>query len=79
MIPDPTEVIHEIKQELSARSNNDLHRIAEETRYRQRESRRRVVSLPPRLPLTSSTTNHMMHGSGGGTLSGDGDSTPAAP
>lgn len=79
MTADPTEVIREIKRELSASCENDLHRIAEETRRHQRESGRKVVSLPPRVPLPPNSTNQMMHGSGGGTLSGNGDSTPAAP
>lgn len=79
MIPDPTEAILEIKRELSACCENDLRRISEETRRHQRESGRKVVSLPPRVPVPPNSTNQMMHGSGGGTLSGNGGSTPAAP
>jgi hypothetical protein len=55
MIPDPTEVIREIRRKLSAEFGNDLHRIAEETRRRQRESGRKIVAPPERhsadLPL----------------------------
>lgn len=79
MTADPIEVIWEIKRELSASCENDLHQIAEQTRRHQRESGRKVVSLPPRVLLPPNSTNQMMHGSGGATLSGNGDSTPAAP
>jgi hypothetical protein len=48
MIPDPTEEILEIKRRLSAQFDNDVHRIAEETRRRQRLSGRQVVTLPIR-------------------------------
>ena len=57
MIPDPAEEIREIKRKLSAQFDNDLHRIAEETRRRQRASGRKVVTLPPRVPVTANTTN----------------------
>lgn len=46
--PDPTEEIRQIKRQLAAQFDNDLHRIAEETRRRQRESGRKVVTRPPR-------------------------------
>jgi len=64
MIPDPTEEIREIKRRLSAQFDNDLHRIAEETRRRQRASGRKVVTLPPRVPETVNTTNNRMNRSG---------------
>ena len=48
MIPDPTEEIREIKRRLSAQFDNDIHRIAEETRRRQRLSGREVVTLSKR-------------------------------
>ncbi len=48
MIPDPNDEILAIKRRLAAQFDNDLHRIAEETRRRQRQSGRKVVSLPPR-------------------------------
>ena len=50
MIPDPTEEMREIKRRLSAQFDNDVHRIAEETRRRQRLSGRKVVTLPWRRP-----------------------------
>ena len=64
MIPDPTEEIREIKRRLSAQFDNDLHRIAEETRRRQRASGRRVVTLPPRVPETANATNQSLDRSG---------------
>jgi hypothetical protein len=64
MIPDPTEEIREIKRRLSAQFDNDLHRIAEETRRRQRESAHKVVTLPPRVLETANTTNKRMNRSG---------------
>jgi hypothetical protein len=60
MIPDPTEEIREIRRRLSAQFDNDLHRIAEETRRRQRASGRQVVTLPPRVPETTNTTDQSL-------------------
>lgn len=64
--PDPTEEIRQIKQHLAAQFDNDLHRIAEETRRRQRESGRKVVTRPPRVPEPINTTNRRMHPTGMG-------------
>ena len=50
MISDPTDEIRAIRQKLAAACGNDLHRIAEETRRRQRESGREFVTLPGRSP-----------------------------
>jgi hypothetical protein len=55
--PDPTEEIRQIKRQLAAQFDNDLHRIAEETRRRQGESGRKVVTRPPRVPETTNTGN----------------------
>ncbi len=57
MIPDPNDDILEIKRRLSAQFGNDVHRIAEETRRRQRLSGRKVVTLPPRLSKPQNTQN----------------------
>lgn len=57
---DPTEEIRQIKRQLAAQFDNDLHRIAEETRRRQRESGRKVVTRPPRVLDTTNTTNKML-------------------
>jgi len=59
--PDPTEEIRQIKQQLAAQFDNDLHRIAEETRRRQRESDRKVITRPPRVPEPTNTTNALSH------------------
>jgi hypothetical protein len=53
--PSPTEEIRAIRRELAARFGNDIHRIAEETRRRERESGRKYISLPLRKPLPSAT------------------------
>lgn len=65
--PDPTEEIRQIKRQLATQFDNDLHRIAEETRRRQRESGRKVVTRPPRVVETANTTNQSMHPTGMGT------------
>lgn len=54
-MPTPTEEIRAIRRELAARFDNDVHRIADETRRRQRESGRQYISLPRRLPVTRSS------------------------
>jgi hypothetical protein len=50
MLPTPTDEIRAIRRELAAALDNDIHRIAEETRRRQRESGRIYISLPARSP-----------------------------
>ena len=65
MIPDPTDEIRAIRQKLAAEFGNDLHRIAEETRRRQRESGREFVTLPKRSPSARDTTNEPIHPSRG--------------
>ena len=65
MIPDPTDEIREIRRKLAARFGNDLHRIAEETRRRQRESGRTYITLPKPSPVPALTTNKTVNPSGG--------------
>ena len=60
MIPTPTEEIRTIRRELAAQLDNDIHRIAEETRRRQRESGRTYISLPKRHPQTRNTTDQAL-------------------
>jgi hypothetical protein len=55
MIPDPTDEIRAIKHKLAAECANNIHRIAEDARRRQRESGRHSVAVPH--PTTKSTTN----------------------
>jgi hypothetical protein len=76
MIPDPNDEILATKRRLAAKFDNDIHRIVEDLRKRQSEGDYEVISLPPRR--CSVTTNHAMQRSGGGDVSGDGESTPAA-
>ena len=64
MIPDPNDEILAITRHLAAQFDNDLHRIAEETRRRQRQSGRKVVSLPPRRCTPTIMTNKAMQRSG---------------
>ncbi len=64
MIPDPNDEILAIKRRLAAQFGNNLHRIAEETRRRQRQSGRKLVSLPPRRCTPTDTTNKAMQRSG---------------
>ena len=64
MIPTPTEEIRAIRNELAANFDNDIHRIAEDTRRRQRESGRTYISLPKRPPQPKGTANRAMHASG---------------
>ncbi len=63
MIPDPTDEIREIKRKLSAEFGFDVHRIAEETRRRQRESGRTYISLPPRRPGHTAVDNETKNSS----------------
>ena len=56
MIPDPNDEVLAIKRRLAAKFDNDVHRIAEDTRRRQSESGHAVISLPPRRCKPSTTT-----------------------
>lgn len=51
MTSDPTDEIRAIKRKLAAECGFDVHRIAVETRRRQNESGREIVTLPPRRPI----------------------------
>jgi hypothetical protein len=64
MTVDPNDEILAIKRRLSDQFNNDVHLIAEDTRQRQRQSGRKVLTLPPRMIPLHATTNKPMHGSG---------------
>lgn len=51
MEPDPIiEEIHAIRDALSRESGDDIRRIAEAAKARQRKSGREAVRLPPRKP-----------------------------
>jgi hypothetical protein len=79
MIPDPNEEIREIKRKLSAQFDNDVHRIAEETRRRQRESDRKVITLPPRAPIAIKPKSVPIPASDEATHVDGGDSSVSAP
>lgn len=77
MVPNPiTEELREIRRRLAGQFDNDVSRIGADLRRRETSSGRKVVRLPCRLPVR--TTNHAMQRSGGGDVSGNGESTPAA-
>lgn len=72
MIPDPTDEIRDIKRKLSEKFGNDIHRIAEDARRRERESGREMASVP--LPLNS--VNHPKQANAGVlSKAGDGQSS----
>ncbi len=60
LIPTPTDDIRAIRQRLSAEFGHDVHRIASETRRRQRESGRTYISLPRREPQVLNMTSQAM-------------------
>ena len=64
MIPDPTDEIRAIKHKLAAECGNDIRRIVEDARRRQRESGRLSVAVPPSQPTAKSTTNDPLSPSG---------------
>ena len=66
----PIEEIHRIRREISDRFGGDIAAIAADAARRARESGRPMWQ--PRA------TNHAMQRSGGGNVSDDGESTPAA-
>lgn len=63
--------IHQTRREISERFGGDLHAILEDARKRQAASGRPVWS--------PGSASHAMQRSGGGDVSDDGQSTPAAP
>ena len=72
--PNPIEEIKAIRHRLGADAGYDIHRIFAELRDAQVSSGRSYVDLPPRRV----TANHAMQRSGGGDVSDNGESTPAA-
>ncbi len=74
MVPDPTAEIKRIRHQLGAEMDFDVDRIFAELRRRQESSGRTYVRRPARKPMA----NHAMQRSGGGDVSGNGESTPAA-
>ena len=73
MIPDPTAEIKRIRHQLGADDEYDLDRIFARIRRVQAESGRKCIRRPSRNPA-----NHAIQRSGGGGVSGSGESTPAA-
>ncbi len=67
-----TQEIREARHRLAAKFNNDLDRIVDDLQRQQRQSGRIYVDR------SKQPTNHPMQRSGGGDLSEDGESTPAA-
>ena len=61
----PTEDIRAARHRLAAKFDNDLDRIVTDLRQQQAESDAEFATLPSRPPIQ--TTNHVLHGSSGGT------------
>ena len=76
MILDPNDEILAIKRRLSAKLDNDVHRIFEDLRQRRNEGEHEVIVLPPRR---CSTTNQVLHGSSGGGSTLHNRPTPRTP
>ncbi|MDP1561088.1 MAG: hypothetical protein Q8M16_06800 [Pirellulaceae bacterium] len=74
MIPDPTEEIKAIRHRLGAEFDYDLDRIFADIQRRQSESGRTYVTRPSRRIAN----NQAMQRSGGGDVSDNAESTPAA-
>lgn len=71
-----TEEIREIRHRLAAQFGNEVYRIGDEIRRRQRESGRQYRRLLPRPPANSKTANQSARRSGADVSSEE--STPAA-
>lgn len=67
-----TKQIRDTRHRLAAKFDNDLDRIVDDLQRQQRESGLLYVDR------SSQTTNHAMQRSGGGEISGNGNSTAAA-
>ena len=67
-----TQQIRELRHRLAAKFDNDLDRIVDDLQRQQRESGRYVVDR------SKVATNHAMQRSGGGDVSDNGGSAPAA-
>jgi hypothetical protein len=74
MIPDPTEEIKAIRHRLGAEFDYDLDRIFADIQRRQSESGRTYVTRPSRRIAN----NKPLQRSGGGDVSDNAESTPAA-
>ena len=74
----PTEDIRAARHRLAAQFDNDLDRIVADLRAQQRESGREYITLPPRRPTSTDTTNKTMHPSGEVGRVDDGESSVAA-
>jgi|688.fasta_scaffold1773332_1 hypothetical protein len=72
-----TQEIREIRHQLASQQGNDVQRIGEELRRRQKESGRRVVRLPKREPEGTSS-NYRMNGIGGEEITSNPKPTPMA-
>jgi len=63
-MPDsPTEEIRAIRHELAAKFDNDVKRIGDDLRRRQKESGREYIRLPKRRPRADRATDESLHGS----------------
>jgi hypothetical protein len=67
-----TQQIRDTRHRLAAKFDNDLDQIVDDLQRQQRESGRQYVDR------SKQATNHAMQRSGGGHVSGDGESDPAA-
>lgn len=65
----PTEDIRAARHRLAAQFDNDLDRIVEDLRRQQRESGREYITLEPRHPIPTGTTNKSLQRSGGSAQS----------
>ncbi len=74
----PTEDIRAARHRLAAQFDNDLDRIVADLRRQQLESGRKYITLPPRRPIHTSTTNKTMHPSGDVGLVDNGGPSVAA-
>ncbi|HUG69985.1 MAG TPA: hypothetical protein VMM76_19700, partial [Pirellulaceae bacterium] len=67
-----TQQIRDARHRLAAKFHNDLDQIVDDLQRQQRESGRHYVDR------SKQATNHAMQRSGGGDVSGNGESSPAA-
>jgi hypothetical protein len=65
----PTEDIRAARHKLAAQFDNDLDRIVENLRRQQREAGCEYITLEPRRPVASATTNKTLQQSGGSAQS----------
>jgi len=72
--PNPIEEIKAIRHRLGAEAGYDIHRVFADLRDARASAERSYVDLPPRRVAA----NHAMQRSGGGDVSDDGESNPAA-